>query len=467
MMKRLRPLLILAGSAVVLGIILWVLVAFVLPKEEAGEEKGNAVVLMEADLTDAKSVEIKNTFDTYTLTREAIGTYYMEGKKGYAVRSDSVLSLLKNIGSLTATKKVIDSPSEEQLKSYGLKTPYGTTKVVDGTKEYVFKFGTTSSSGNYYLQMEGDPAVYLVDGTVPDVVLLSRYQFYSNALIDYTGATEEVENLTDFTIGGSKREQEIVVELNKLREDEVGTSYVMTAPFYQSFSGTIQTSVNDLMIALSSCAVVGDETDAKALEKYGLDKPQYTLSYVIAGEKVTVHFGRTNESGYRYCYVPGGKFIHYIAETYTECLGEPLKAYCEDMIYTRAADALSHITISGSGKNYDIAIGDEVDEMGNFFVTINNKQVDSELFSDFYSHILTIGITDLGQKGADKTPYLSITFTLKNGTKEAMKFYSVSELKCFVEINGTGHFWVSTLNVDKILSNAQKLYDGDVISLEW
>ncbi len=465
-MKRLRPLLILAGSAVVLGIILWVLVAFVLPKDETGEEKGNSVVLMETNLTEADSIEIKNAFDTYILTKEAIGSYYIEGKKGYKVNSASVVELLKELGSLTATKKVIDAPSEEQLKSYGLKTPFGTLKVKDDDKTYGFSFGTTSSSGNYYLQMEGDPAVYLIDSTVPDVALLARYQFYTNTLIEYTGEADELEKLTDIKIGGKEREQEIVIEMNILGDDEVGTSYMMTAPIYQSFSGAIQDSLNELMIYLGTSTVVGDDTGDAALKKFGLDDPSYILTYVLDEETVEVHFGKVNDSGYRYCYVPGGKFVHYIPETYTECLGKPLKSYCEDMIYTRAADTLSHVTISGSGKTFEIAVG-EKDEEGNFYVTINNKQVDSELFSDFYAHILTIGITDLGQKGEEQNSYLDITFTLKNGTKEYMKFYSVSELKCFVELNGKGNFWVSTLNVDKILSNAQKLYDGDVISLEW
>ncbi len=465
-MKRLRPLLILAGSAALLGILLWVLVAFVLPKDEAGEEKGNSVVLIDADLDEADSVEIKNTFDRYTLVKKAIGTYYVEGKEGYAVNSTSVISMLEDIGSLTATKKLIESPSEEQLESYGLTDPYGTVKVTDDEKTYEFYLGTTSSSGNYYLQMAGDPAVYLVDSTVPDTVLLSRYQFYSNALIDFAGETEELENLTDITIGGNDREQEIVIAMNELEDDEVGTSYMMTAPIYQSFSSTVQTDLTELLTSLATCAVVGDDTSLASLKKYGLDKPAYTLTYVMDGETVTVHFGKVNDSDYRYCYVPEGKFIHYVENTYTECLGEPLKSYCEDMIYTRAADALTHITISGSGKNFEIAVGDK-DEEGNFFVTINNKQVDSELFSDFYAHILTIGITDLGQKGESKTPYLTVNFTLTDGTKENIKFYSVSELKCFVEVNGTGNFWVSTLNVDKILNNAQKLYDGDVIYLEW
>lgn len=466
-MKRLKPLLILAGSAVVLGIVLWVLVAFVLPKDTEGDEKGNSVVLMDVDLDEADSIEIKNSFDEYTLVKEAIGSYYVEGKKGYKVSNDTVLSFLGNIGSLTATKKVVDDPTDEQLSNYGLKDPYGTLKVIDGNDTYQFSFGITSSSGNYYTRMAGDDAVYLIDTTVPDVALLSRYQFYYEEMIDYSGETEDLEGLTDIIIGGSKREQEIVVEMNELGDNEVGSSYVMTAPIYQSFANTVQDELNDLMVELSTCAVVGDDTSEAALKDYGLDDPQYTLTYVLDEETVVVHFGRANESGSRYCYVPGQKFIHSVSDDLVDCLGEPLKYYCEDMIYTRAADALSGIKITNGEKTYTIAIGDETDEEGNFDVTINNKRVDSELFSDFYAHILTIGITDLGQKGESNDPYLTLTFTLKSGVVETMKFYSVNELKCFCELNGSGNFWVSTLNVDKILENAQKLYDGEVISLEW
>ena len=72
MIKRLKPVLILLGVAAVLGILLWVLVAFVLPKDEAGKDKGNSVVLMETDLTEADSIEIKNTFDHFTLMQQAI-----------------------------------------------------------------------------------------------------------------------------------------------------------------------------------------------------------------------------------------------------------------------------------------------------------------------------------------------------------------------------------------------------------
>ncbi len=466
MMKRMKPLLILIGVTLVLAIILWVLVAFVLPKDEAGDEKGNAVTLLNVNLKEAESVQIKNTFDDYKLVRQAIGTYYVEGKKGYSVDSEKVVEMLGNIGSLTATKKVIENPSEEQMEGYGLKTPAGAVTIVNKGETVQFNIGTTSASGNYYCKMVGDPAVYLVDGTVPDQVLLARYQFYTDTMIEYTGEAAEMETFNDIYIGGTKRKEPLKLIMQQLGEEEVGTTFLMTEPIHHSFNSVYEEKITNLLTALTSCAVVGDDTSPEGLKKFGLDQPAYTFKYTLKGKTVEVHFGSTTEAGFQYCYVLGGKFVHSLESTNTEFLGLPLRDLCEDMIYSRAADALSAIKVTGQGKNYYIDIG-EKNESGDFFVTINNKQVNSEHFSDFYSHILTIAINDLGEKPAGVEPRLTVEFTLKDGTVEVLRFYPVNELKCFAELDGAGRFYVSTLNVDRILQNAQKLVNGEVIQTEW
>ncbi len=466
MIKRLKPLIILLAVTVVLAIALWVLVAFVLPKDEAGDEKGNAVPLLEVNLTEAESVQIKNTFDDYTLVKQAIGTYYVDGKKGYSVDSESVIGMLEKIGSLVATKKVIENPSDEQMEGYGLKNPTGTVKIVNKGETIQLNIGTVSATGNYYCKLAGDPTVYLIDSTVPDKVLLARHQFYVDTMIEYTGEAAEMETFNDVYIGGTKRNETLHLVMQELSEEEVGTTFRIVSPIEHSFSSVYDESITNLLSALTSAVVVGDDTTTEGLKEFGLDQPAYTLKYTLKGKTVEVHFGDTTEAGYQYCYTVGSKFVHSVEATNTSFMGLPLKDLCEDMIYGKAADALSAIKVSGQGKNYYIDIG-EKDEVGDFFVTINNKQVNSEHFSDFYAHILTIAITDMGEKPAGVEPRLTVEYTLKNGTVEVMKFYPVSELKCYVELNGTGRFYVSTLNVDRILENAQKLYNGEVIQTEW
>lgn len=466
MIKRLKPVLILLGVAAVLGILLWVLIAFVLPKDEAGEDKGNSVVLMEKDLTEADSIEIKNTFDHYTLVQQAIDHYYMDGKKGYDVSNDEILEFLGNLGSLTATKKVIDSPSAEQLKSYGLEEPYGIITVKDNADTYIFKIGATSASGAYYMQMGSEPTVYLINSTIPDIALVARYQFYTDVMIEYSEDSTAQESMKWFEISGSEAAHKYRLQMNELGDDEVGASYLLTSPINHSASVVAQDYIFNLLTSLTTAAVVGDDTSPESLKKYGLDEPAYTFSFTQSGKVQTVHFGKTTDAGYQYCYTEGGKYIHNIESSNTKFMGNKLKDFCEDMIYTRAADNLKGIKVSGLGKNFKLDIG-EKDDVGNFYVTINNKVVDSELFSDFYSHILMIGITDVGEKGDETTPYVTLEFTLKDDTVETMKFYPVSELKCYCEVNGTGSFWVTTMNVEKIVENAQKLYNGEVITTEW
>lgn len=467
MIKRLRPMLILAGIAVVLGIVLWVLVAFVLPKDEAGEEKGNAIALIATDISEADSVKVENTFDTYTLVKEAIGSYYIDGKKEYTVNNTAVETFLENLSALSASRKLVEEPTAEQLEGYGLSTPNGTITVVNDDDQYVITLGTTSASGNYYCQIAGDPAVYLVDTSVPNTALLSRYQFYSSQMVEYDVNADNATELTAFTIGGTGREQEVQCIEQELADDEVGTTFIMTAPFRHSFSSAMHSELTTMLTALSSCPVVGDDTSAEALAELGLDDPVYILRYTLSGEDKEIYFGKVNASGYQYCYETSGKFVYYVEESTIDMLGYSIKEYCEDLVYSRAADELAHIKITGSGKTYNIDVGEQDKNTGEFNVTINNKSVNSESFSDFYAHIITIAITDLGEKAANSECILTATFTLTDGTVETLKFYPVSELKCFCERDGSGQFWVSRLSVERILENAQKLYDGEVITLEW
>lgn len=469
MMKRLMPLWILLGIAVFAGVALWLVITFVAPEETRGEEKANSIQLIDTDLSAADYVDIRNQADAYKLVRDQDGDYYIEGKKGYAIDSYNLSTLLTNLGDLQATAKVVDSPSEEQLEGYGLKNPAAVVTVRDGMESYTLRVGTTTATGtgSYYLQLNESDTVYLVSATLPEMVRESRYQFYTGALAEYSEDTTAMQTLKWFKINGTKTVADFEIRMNELGEDEVGSSYILTSPIRHSLSIVMQEYIYALLPELNTAAIINDDVSKATLKKYGLDRPAYTFSFVQNGNVQTVHFGDVNEAtGMQYCYAEGGKFIHQLGVSTTSFMGNPMKDFCEDMIYTRAADTLSAIKVTGKGKTYQINIG-EKDEVGNFNVSINNRHVDSELFSDFYSHILMIGITDMGDRGNAKEPLVTVQFTLKDKTVETMKFYTVSELKCYCELNGKGNFLVTMMNVEKILENAQKLYNGETINTEW
>ena len=253
--------------------------------------------------------------------------------------------------------------------------------------------------------------------------------------------------------------------MQDLAEDEVGTTYILTEPFSHSASNSMISNLSDLMVLMSSAVIVGDDTSPEGLAEKGLDDPTYIYEYTKGDETYRVCFGDINASGFQYCYETSRPFIYYVDAEEVEILGSTVRDFCESVTYTRSVYEVSALKVEGNGKTYDITVGEQ-NEAGDFNVVINNKKVDSELFSDFYSHFITISLTDIGEK-KDAEAILTVTVTLKDGTQDVMKFYPVSELKCFYELNGSGRFWVGRMNVERILENAQKLYDGDVINLEW
>ncbi|MBQ3084772.1 MAG: DUF4340 domain-containing protein [Clostridia bacterium] len=488
MIKRLKPVIILCSILVVL-IIAFFVVRHFLP--QAVEETVEQVIylldekLIGADgkeapadsipdpddrtgvlLDEADSIKIENDFGSYVLVKRAIGNYYIQGKKELPVNGESVTTLLENIGKLGMVQEVVEKPTDEQLKNYGLKTPVVTVTVDNGVKSFVLKIGIAHENGNYYAQISGDPAVYLIGPTVPDVVMLSKYQFYSDTMIDYTDSTEDLENLTKMMVGGNGREQDITIELNELADDEVGAAYMITEPFGHPFSNMMQDNLTALLSALAKSSVAGDDVSESALASYGLDEPEFFFSFTISGKTQTVYFGKVSDADYRYCYAKGGKFIHSVAESDADVLYAPLKDYCENMIYTNSYDTMEAIKITGKGKTYQITVS-EVAEDGEFTATVNNRVVNSDLFSDFYAHVLMIGISDLGGKEGATAPYLTVEMTQRDGDVDIIRFYKVSDDKCFCEINGGGQFWVKIYNVDLILKNAQNLYDGKEINLEY
>ncbi len=477
MIKRLKPVLILSGVLAVLLIVLVILMTLAPEAEETeGEGEEKTIHLLDTDLSndpedrsgveldEADSIKIENEFDTYTLVKKAIGTYYMQGKKDLNVNSDSVVTLLDSIGAL-GINDTVEEDEIKDLKNYGLDKPSAKVTVKDGKNTYVLTVGDAYET-NYYAQLEGDPNVYLIGNAVPDIVMLSRYQFYSDTMVEYSDSTEDQETLKKFVVGGSERDEEIVIVMNELEEDEVGAAYMITEPFGHPFSSTMQENLQALISALSTCGIAGDDVTPAGLAKFGLDKPSYYMSFTMKGKTQKVWFGDVSDAGYRYCYAEGGDFVHHVSESDADVLYAPLKDYCEDMIYTNAYDLMESIKITGKGKTYQVSVG-VVDDDGNFTVSINNKVVSSDLFNDFYAHLLMIGITDLHESGASGSPYLSVELKLRGGNTDIIRFYEVGENKCFCEVNGGGYFLVKTHNVEKLLENAQKLYDGETINLEW
>ena len=87
---------------------------------------------------------------------------------GIPADNNLVQSFVSSLVTLTPARKLMASPSAGELQSFGL-SPAGSVLIVhlkSGLPSVELHVGQTAPTGEYYAQVAGDPAVYLIDGMV-------------------------------------------------------------------------------------------------------------------------------------------------------------------------------------------------------------------------------------------------------------------------------------------------------------
>ena len=94
------------------------------------------------------------------------------------------------------------------------------------------------------------------------------------------------------------------------------------------------------------------------------------------------------------------------------------------------------------------------------------ETVDTQNFRNFYRVLLLVNME--GYAESKPTDEWLLTFTVESteGKIYEFKFYRLSTRKCYYTVNGSGEFYVSIDDVEKVLSDAKKLADGITINAD-
>ena len=112
------------------------------------------------------------------------GTWYDKEDRERKITQTAVTSMLSKLENVTASQK-LEAP--EDLAEYGFDQPQNVIRIKTGEKERTVTIGMYNSiTGAYYLMVDGDSNVYLVDGTV--------YTAFDKSVEDVTEEEEEENN---------------------------------------------------------------------------------------------------------------------------------------------------------------------------------------------------------------------------------------------------------------------------------
>lgn len=268
---------------------------------------------------------------------------------------------------------------------------------------------------------------------------------------------------------------------NKVKHDvtpKIGSYYV------NEYSvDSLLYSLYSLPSATEGVKVVSLTANAEARAKYGLDNPHYRMRYTFGGDTLEILFSAKTEndtyyaksavydiileidaSYFRYFDYKDVKWLSYDFIQFNIAFCKEVEVIAKDVHYTFACDnsgsKVDSEKINSDGlivKLKDTGALVDTDQFRNFFMTLLLTKVEGE--SD---------ITD-EQANELLANENKLMLTLKYKTKHrdvTIKFYRYSERRAYITINGVGGLYILVPQVEKVISDAQKVLTGEPINSE-
>ena len=108
-------------------------------------------------------------------------------------------------------------------------------------------------------------------------------------------------------------------------------------------------------------------------------------------------------------------------------------------------------------------------DSGQLAVTLDNEQIDADLFTKLFKIIISSRITDFAEKpeGAEPAVRITVRYNAEDRKNDTIAFYPLNDRLYYMELNDTGSFSVSSVYIDKLIDSIDKLNSGEDFSDTW
>ena len=433
--------------------------------------------------SDIKYIYVENKYDKLTFV-PVDGVFYLADTE--MDNSTAVVATLVAASRAPYAIGKVENPKE--LAAYGLDSDEhaeATLLMQDKKGEaYFIRIGSALKDGSgYYAWCHGKKSVYIMPPNIANYILVPKEKFlvanYGTALerredvyrklddivINLDGETIKAELMTD-----EEKANHAINYSWKITEPErfASESYGYALPNF----GTMGDIFNALC-ALHTDVVVEADPDSAAFEKYGLDKPQRSYSWVFDGEvRCTVYISKPDADGSMYAYsvkegLKSGRKITLgigrVEEKDFPYMNCRLLDYLDSKLFTQYFDDMEKIEFTCKGSSYRIDIVRDA-EGAPESAFLNGKDVDLDSCRRFYQNgILHCTILDeYDAEGGIPEEIFRISLTFK-GKKDEFVFGRLSSVKAHCLANGKAQYVVEYPMLETMMSLAERLAAGEKI----
>lgn len=454
------------------------LVVKFIPKNEDNSDTGSStasdkIQVVNVELNDVDTVTVKNKKGLLKIYGETLNSekkWYVDGVKKELI-SDSISSyLVSTATSVSATKK-IDKMSAADC---GLVDPYLTVEIGKSDGSAVnYAIGKDANIGDgCYFKLDGEDNIYLIESTVKDeldVEALDLADADMMPAVSVTDSTKDyfengtLQSFDSITVTGKNYAKPLKIVENDDGQISEYIKYKVISP-----DEHLADKIDDLYQLFSN----GVNSDgaysfyAADLAKFGLDKPDISISMQMKNQVNTLRFSLQSDGNYAgWC--NSSELIYKISPSIIETVAKSKATdYYSRLVCLYSIDELSGLTIKTNDKEYSFRIeaNPDTESEDKYKIYYGGKNIDCKSFQNLYEYVVSLSSDDFETKDAVLSEKMILEFRFNNGTTQTLEFVRVNETKYRYSINGKPMGRVSSSKISKIIKNAGKLANGEKLS---
>ncbi len=459
----------LIALLIVTALIAAVILVFALTAPEKGsssETSDETVYIYSAAKDNFISATVTNPLGSYTLEKTADGFAVNEVSE-YEQDTYSTNWIGEKLLSLNATKR-IDDPSAD-LSEYGLASPAATclVKFADATEKKIL-LGNEAPSGGYYLKLETEKSVYIVNHSLPTYMQLTAANFVETDVIpsaeDYADDKDANLTVSYVLLSGSKRDEEVEITMDPDYDGgdgtEASTPYVMSKPIEYDVNTTITGDMIASVTSIKFSNCIDVKLTPEKIASYGLDNPDYRLKYKFADTTVEIRFAVIDDNTY-FALLEGFDAVFTVSSMYVPYLTYPADEFMTRLTFAKSITLLEKLTVEADGKKwvFDVKHPDT-----GAFAYFNGTPLYQDNFRTYYENLLMT----LSEGRTTDTPStaarLTITYEFNDGSDSVkVEYVPADSMRYVYLVDGEGTFFVLKSQVDSIIADTDLVSRNEVI----
>ncbi len=357
--------------------------------------------------------------------------WVVEGVEDLKIDPNKISDLMRGIYTTIVTEKVMDKVDKPE--DFGLDKPSATivAEFNDNTTRTITVGMQDPTRSYYYLMVDGDPALYLMNSYTGD-----RYTYTINDMLDKTIPTMVSENLRYVRIA---RKDKLDIELDYDGTEEEKQSdleeygaipLTMKSPYpgRELYTNNFKTNILDSLEGLTYGELV--EAKPSDLLKYGLDKPTLDIKITDADNDLHILVGSDAGDGNVYC-KPADEDIVYTMEksSFDKFYNANPLTFVERFVALVNINECDAIIIEAEDFKTNIQIGHEKEttsdgrELDVVKATVDGKAVQEKAFKNYYQSVIGIAydseIKDFDES-VNAEPYMTVSYVMNTGKPNAI-----------------------------------------------